>query len=78
MPNFRAVGAGTIPPPPAAKEAFGIATSNSFDYSSFVFVGLTSLLAEGTEAHPRWATASTASRDTIGADSPTKRSVITW
>ena len=53
MPNFRAVGAGTIPPPPTAKEAFGIATSNSFDYSSFVFVGLTSLLAEGTEAHPQ-------------------------
>ena len=53
MPNFRAVGAGTIPPPPTPKEAFGIATSNSFDYSSFVFVGLTSLLAEGTEAHPQ-------------------------
>ena len=53
MPNFRAVGAGTIPPPPTPREAFGIATSNSFDYSSFVFVGLTSLLAEGTEAHPQ-------------------------
>ena len=53
MPNFRAVGAGTLPPPPTAREAFGIATSNTFDYSSFVFVGLTSLLAEGTEAHPQ-------------------------
>jgi hypothetical protein len=27
------------------------ATQNSFDYSSFIFVGITSLLAEGTDAH---------------------------
>jgi hypothetical protein len=53
MPNFRAVSAGTIPPPPTPKQAFRIATANSFDYSSFVFVGVTSLLAEGSEAHPQ-------------------------
>lgn len=52
MPNFRAVGAGAIPPPPTPKEAFKIATQNSFDYSSFVFVGITSLIAKGTDAHP--------------------------
>ncbi|MGB6194299.1 MAG: hypothetical protein WBF42_17675 [Terracidiphilus sp.] len=52
MPNFRAVSAGEIPPPPTPKRAFKIATQNSFDYSSFVFVGATSLLAEGTNAHP--------------------------
>ena len=51
MPNFRAVSAGAIPPPPTPKQAFIIATRNSFDYSSFVFVGITSLLAEGTNAH---------------------------
>lgn len=51
MPNYRAVSAGEIPPPPTPKQAFGIATRNSFDYSSFVFVGVTSLLAEGTNAH---------------------------
>jgi hypothetical protein len=51
MPNFRAVSAGTIPPPPTPKESFKIATQNSFDYSSFIFVGITSLLAEGTNAH---------------------------
>jgi len=28
-----------------------VATRNSFDYSAFVFVGITSLLAEGTNAH---------------------------
>jgi hypothetical protein len=51
MPNYRAVSAGAIPPPPTAGEAFKLATQNSFDYSSFVFVGITSLMAEGTDAH---------------------------
>jgi len=53
MPNFRAVSAGAIPPPPTAKQAFVIATQNSFDYSSFIFVGVTSALAEWTDAHPQ-------------------------
>jgi subtilisin family serine protease len=58
MPNYRAVSAGAIPPPPTAKQAFKIATQNSFDYSSFAFVGVTSLMAWGIEwpnarpAHP--------------------------
>lgn len=51
MPNYRAVSAGVIPPPPTPREAFGIATQNSFDYSAFIFVGVTSLLAEGEDAH---------------------------
>jgi hypothetical protein len=51
MPNYRAVSAGIVPPPPTPREAFVIATKNSFDYSSFVFVGITSLLAEGSNAH---------------------------
>ena len=53
MPNYRAVSAGALPPPPGPKQAFKIATQNSFDYSAFVFVGITSLLAEGTDAHPQ-------------------------
>jgi len=53
MPNYRAVSAGAVPPPPGPKQAFVIATKNSFDYSSFVFVGLTSLIAEGSNAHPQ-------------------------
>jgi hypothetical protein len=52
MPNFRAVSAGALPPPPTPKESFKIATENSFDYSSFVFVGITSILAEASNAHP--------------------------
>lgn len=53
MPNYRAVSAGVIPPPPTAHEAFGIATQNTFDYSSFLFTGVTSLMAKGTDAHPQ-------------------------
>jgi hypothetical protein len=53
MPNFRAVSAGAIPPPPTPKQAFKIATQNSFDYSSFIFAGLTSMIAEGDDTHPQ-------------------------
>lgn len=53
MPNFRAVSAGALSPPPTAKEAFIIATQNSFDYSAFVFVAITSLVSEATSAHPQ-------------------------
>jgi hypothetical protein len=53
MPNYRAVSAGEIPPPPTPKQAFLIATKNSFDYSSGVFVGITSLMAENSNSHPK-------------------------
>jgi hypothetical protein len=53
MPNFRAVSAGALPPPPTPKQSFILATKNSFDYSSFIFVGLTSAIAEGTDAQPQ-------------------------
>jgi hypothetical protein len=53
MPNYRAVSAGAIPPPPSPKEAFWIATHNSFDYSSFIFVGITSALSEWSDTHPQ-------------------------
>ena len=53
MPNYRAVSAGEIPPPPTPKQAFLIATKNSFDYSSGLFVGITSLLAENSNSHPK-------------------------
>jgi len=53
MPNFKAVTAGTLPPPPTPKQSFILATQNSFDYSSFIFVGFTSALAEWTDTHPQ-------------------------
>lgn len=52
MPNYRAVSAGVLPPPPTSGEAFRDATSETFDYSNFIFVGLTSLMAEGSNTHP--------------------------
>lgn len=53
MPNYRAVSAGVVPPPPTPRHAFKIATLNTFDYSSYAFVGITSLLAEGSNDHPQ-------------------------
>ena len=78
MPNFRAVSAGTIPPPPTPKQSFILATQNSFDYSSFIFVGITSALAEGTDAHPHSVKALTASAGITGAALSIRLTVIIW
>lgn len=51
MPNYRAVSAGVKPEPASPKQAFRIATKQSFDYSAFIFVGLTSAIAEGEDTH---------------------------
>lgn len=53
MPNYRAVSAGVKPPPATPGQAFRIATRQSFDYSAFVFVGVTSAIAEGEDSHPK-------------------------
>jgi hypothetical protein len=53
MPNYRAVSAGAIAAPPTPKQALKIATLNSFDYSSFVFVGITSASSEWSNKHPQ-------------------------
>jgi hypothetical protein len=52
MPNFRSVSAGEKPHPPGWKYNFTIATRQAFDYSSFIFLGLTTLSAEGLNEHP--------------------------
>jgi hypothetical protein len=52
MPNFRSVSGGSKPHPPGWKYNFKIATRQSFDYSSFIFLGITSLSAEGIDSHP--------------------------
>jgi hypothetical protein len=56
MPNYRAVSAGAIPPPPTLKQAFKIATQNSFDYSAFLFTGFTSAIADAQGAHKQLGT----------------------
>jgi hypothetical protein len=52
MPNFRTVSGGAKPPPPSWKYNFSVATHQATDYSSFIFLGLTSLTAEGLNQHP--------------------------
>jgi hypothetical protein len=52
MPNYRTVAAGAAIHKPGWKYNFKIATRQSFDYSSFVFLGLTTISAEGLNEHP--------------------------
>jgi hypothetical protein len=52
MPNFRSVSGGAKPPPPGWKNNFIVATRQATDYSSFIFLGLTSITAEGMDMHP--------------------------
>ena len=52
MPNFRSVSAGAAVHPPGWKYNFKIATRQAFDYSSFIFLGLTTVSAYATDAHP--------------------------
>lgn len=52
MPNFRSVSGGSKPHPPGWKYNFTVATRQATDYSSFIFLGLTSITAEGMDSHP--------------------------
>jgi hypothetical protein len=52
MPNFRTVSAGSKPHPPGFKYNFTVATHQALDYSSFLFLVLTSASAEGLNEHP--------------------------
>ncbi|MGB7264665.1 MAG: hypothetical protein WBC92_04080 [Terracidiphilus sp.] len=52
MPNFRSVSGGAKPHPPGFKYNFTVATRQATDYSSFIFLGLTSLTAKGMDEHP--------------------------
>lgn len=52
MPNFRSVSAGAKVHPPGWGYNFHVATRQAFDYSSFMFLVLTSVTAEGMDSHP--------------------------
>jgi hypothetical protein len=52
VPNFRAVSAGVKLPPQAVKEKFKTGALDSFDYSSFIFVGIQAGISQATDAYP--------------------------
>ncbi len=54
VPNFRAVSADQHLPPQSVKEKFKTAMLDSFDYSSFIFVGAQAGVAQATNSYPEF------------------------
>jgi hypothetical protein len=54
VPNFRAVSADQHLPPQSVKEKFKTAMLDSFDYSSFIFVGGQAGVAQATSSYPEF------------------------
>jgi hypothetical protein len=52
VPNFRAVNAGAKLPPQSVKEKFKTGALDSFDYSSFIFVGIQAGIAQSSKGYP--------------------------
>lgn len=52
VPNFRAVSVGVKLPPQPVKEKFKTSALDSFDYSSFIFVGIQAGISQVTDAYP--------------------------
>jgi hypothetical protein len=52
MPNFRTVSAGAKTHPLSWGYNFQVASHQALDYSTFLFLGLTSITAEGLNQHP--------------------------
>jgi hypothetical protein len=52
VPNFRSVSADTKVPPQSTREKFKTGFQDSFDYSSFVFVGIQAGIAQATDSYP--------------------------
>jgi hypothetical protein len=54
VPNFHSVSAGSQLPPQSAKEKLFNATQDSFDYSSFIFVGALAGVAQAQRSTPEF------------------------
>ncbi len=52
VPNFRSVSADVKLPAQGPKEKMKTALQDSFDYSSFIFVGVQTGIAQGTNSYP--------------------------
>jgi lysozyme family protein len=54
VPNFTAVSANTQVPQLSVKQKFWLATEGSFDYSSFISIGLQSAIEQATNTYPEF------------------------
>jgi len=54
IPNYRAVSADTEPEPQSTKEKFGLATQDSFDYSSFILAGMLAGVGQARKSTPEF------------------------
>jgi hypothetical protein len=54
VPNFQAVSANTHLPPLALKQKFWLATEGTFDYSSFISVGMQAAIEQATNTYPEF------------------------
>ena len=54
VPNFQAVSANTQLPPLSLKGKFWLATEGSFDYSSFISVGMQAAIEQATNTYPEF------------------------
>ena len=52
IPNYRAVSANTQLPPLSLKGKFWLATQDSFDYSSFIYVGILAGIGQAQNSYP--------------------------
>jgi hypothetical protein len=52
VPNFQTVNTDVILPPQTVKEKFKTGLQDSFDYSSFVFVGIQAGISQATDSYP--------------------------
>lgn len=54
LPNFEAVSANTYLPPLSLKQKFRLSTESTFDYSSFISVGIQAAVEEATKTYPEF------------------------
>lgn len=54
MPNFQAVSANTNPPPLSVTDKFWLATEGTFDYSSFISVGIQAAMVQASDSYPEF------------------------
>jgi len=54
LPNFEAVSANTYLPPLSLKQKFWLSTEGTFDYSSFISVGIEAAVEQATNTYPEF------------------------